>query len=51
MRNKWIAAPYVGWMALFVVAPLIVVLVYALTRENAAGDWDLTIEHFAGMAG
>ena len=51
MRNKWIAAPYVGWMALFVVAPLIVVLVYALTRENAAGDWYLTIENFAGMAG
>ena len=51
MRNKWIAAPYVGWMALFVVAPLIVVLVYALTRENAAGDWYLTMENFAGMAG
>ena len=50
MRNKWIAAPYVGWMALFVVAPLIVVLVYALTRENAAGDWYLTMENFAGMA-
>ena len=51
MRNKWIAAPYVGWMALFVVAPLIVVLVYALTRENAAGDWYLTMENFAGMVG
>ena len=51
MRNKWIAAPYVGWMALFVVAPLIVVLVYALTRESADGSWYLTAENFAGMAG
>ena len=39
MRNKWIAAPYVGWMAVFVAAPLLVVLVYALTgrRRTAAG--------------
>ena len=51
MRNKWIAAPYVGWMALFVVAPLIVVLVYAFTREAADGSWYLTAENFAGMAG
>ena len=51
MRNKWIAAPYVGWMAVFVVAPLIVVLVYALTREAPDGSWYLTAENFAGMAG
>lgn len=51
MRNKWIAAPYVGWMAFFVVAPLIVVLVYAFTRENADGSWYATMENFSGMAG
>ncbi len=41
MKNKlsWFAAPYVGWMASFVVAPSIVVLVYAFTRESAAGGW------------
>ena len=51
MRNKWIALPYVGWMALFVVAPLIVVLVYALSREAADGSWYLTLENFSGMMG
>ena len=51
MRNKWIAAPYVGWMALFVVAPLIVVLVYAVTRQTPDGSWYVTAENFAGMAG
>ena len=51
MRNKWIAAPYVGWMALFVVAPLLVVLAYSLTREAADGSWYFTAENFAGMAG
>ena len=53
MRNRrlaWLSAPYVLWMALFVVAPLVLVLVYALTAETAGG-WYLTLENFAGMAG
>ena len=51
MRNKWIAAPYVGWMAFFVVAPLIVVLIYAFTRESADGSWFITLDNFEGMVG
>ena len=45
MRNKWIAAPYVGWMALFVVAPLILVVVYALTTRDGA----FTLDNFSNM--
>ena len=51
MRNKWITAPYVGWMAFFVVAPLIVVLIYAFTRESADGSWFITLDNFEGMMG
>ena len=51
MRNKWIAAPYVGWMVFFVVAPLIVVLIYAFTRESADGSWFITLDNFEGMVG
>ena len=45
MRNKWIAAPYVGWMALFVVAPLVLVVVYALTTR----DGSFTLDNFSSM--
>ena len=31
MKSKAIAFPYVGWMALFVVAPLVIITVYALS--------------------
>ena len=54
MRNRrlaWLSAPYVLWMALFVVVPLILVVVYAFTAELADGSWQLTLENFAGMAG
>ena len=50
-RLSWLSAPYVLWMALFVVIPLIVVVVYAFTKELAGGAWVLTLENFAGMAG
>ena len=48
MKNKSLSLfsiPYVIWMALFVVAPIIMVLVYALT--DAAGGF--TLENFANM--
>ena len=45
MRNKWLAAPYVGWMALFVVAPLVLVVVYALTTRDGA----FTLDNFSSM--
>ena len=38
MKNKraLFAVPYVGWMALFVVAPIVMVVLYAFT---AASVW------------
>ena len=45
MRTKWLAAPYVGWMALFVVAPLVLVVVYALTTRDGA----FTLDNFSSM--
>ena len=47
MRNKrgLFVIPYVGWMTLFVVAPIIIVFVYALT--TAAGGF--TLENFSRM--
>ena len=45
MRNKlpWLAVPYVVWMALFVVAPIIMVVIYAFS--SAARGF--TLAHFA----
>ena len=45
MKSKGIAIPYVVWMAIFVVAPLILVVVYAITNR----DGSLTAENFASM--
>ena len=47
MKNKLslFAVPYVGWMAIFVVAPIIIMVVYAFS--TAAGDF--TLENFARM--
>ena len=47
MRNKlpWLSVPYVVWMALFVVAPIIMVVIYAFS--SAAGGF--TLANFARM--
>ena len=48
MKNKRLALfniPYVVWMALFVVAPIVMVVVYALS----SADGGFTLEHFANM--
>ena len=45
MKNKWLAAPYVGWMAIFVVAPLILVVVFAFTGQ----DGSITLDNFSNM--
>ncbi|WP_295858455.1 ABC transporter permease [uncultured Oscillibacter sp.] len=44
MKNKGLAAPYVVWMAVFVVAPLILILIYAF--HNGAG---FTLDNFRVM--
>ena len=45
MKNKWLAAPYVVWMAIFVVAPLILVVVFAFTGQ----DGSVTLDNFSNM--
>ena len=47
MKSKAISFPYVGWMAIFVIAPLIMVVVYAFTTR----DWTFTGANFAEMGG
>ena len=47
MKNKrsLLAIPYVGWMAFFVVAPIIMVVIYAFTTA----DFAPTASNFVGM--
>ena len=47
MKNKlsWFAVPYVGWMALMVVIPIFIMVVYAFTTAEFEG----TLENFAEM--
>ena len=33
IKNKWTAAPYLVWMAIFVIVPLLMVIYYALTND------------------
>ena len=44
-KRSLLAMPYVIWMALFVVAPIIVVVIYAFTTAS----FDPTLANFAGM--
>ena len=49
MKNRrlaWLSAPYVLWMALFVVAPLILVVIYAFTNDSGL----FTTQYFSGLA-
>ena len=47
MKNKLsaLSIPYVGWMALFVVAPIVLMVVYAFSTA----DGSFTLENFADM--
>lgn len=45
MKNKALSYPYVGWMALFVVAPIIIITVYAFTGS----DGSFTLSNFQNM--
>ncbi len=52
MRNKrsWFAVPYVVWMALFVVIPIVIMAGYAVTAADpATGELQLTGANFTGM--
>ena len=45
MKAKYFAYPYVLWMAAFVVAPIILVIIYAFTTRDGA----LTLANFSAM--
>ena len=52
MKNKrgWFAVPYVIWMALFVVIPILIMVVYAFTTADpVTGVTELTGGNFTGM--
>lgn len=46
MKKKYLAVPYVAWMAIFVIVPLMLVLVYALGSR----DGSFTLDNFRTMA-
>ena len=46
MKNKAISYPYVGWMGLFVVAPLLIITLYAFTTDGGG----FTLSNFQDMA-
>ena len=45
MKNRGLAIPYVVWMAIFVIAPLILIVVYAITAK----DGSVTLANFSNM--
>ncbi|MCI9402939.1 MAG: ABC transporter permease, partial [Oscillospiraceae bacterium] len=45
MKSKSISYPYVGWMALFVIAPILIITVYAFTTA----DGTFTLGNFQSM--
>jgi len=45
MKSKRFSIPYIIWMAVFVVAPIILVIVYAFTTSNGTP----TLENFSAM--
>ena len=46
MKAKQFVYPYVGWMAVFVVAPILLIITYAFTSSNGA----LTMTNFSAMS-
>lgn len=47
MRAKFFAVPYVVWMAIFVVVPIILIVVYAFTSSSGL----FTLSNFSNMGG
>ena len=45
MRNKALAVPYVVWMAIFVIAPLVLIVAYAFTAKSGG----VTLDNFNKM--
>lgn len=45
MKKKWISYPYIIWMILFIIVPLVLVLGYSLTIRTEDG-LSFTLEHY-----
>ncbi len=45
--KKWIAYPYVLYMLIFILLPLLLTLFYSFTYQNVDGTTGFTIEHFS----
>ena len=45
MKNKFLGIPYIIWMAIFVVAPMFLILAYAFTTR----DGGFTLSNFTNM--
>lgn len=48
MKNKWIASPYVIWSSIFIVVPLLLIVVYSMTKghnQDIVG-FSLTFQNF-----
>jgi len=43
MKGKWLAGPYLFWMALFIIVPMFLVLYYAVTQTAADGTVSFTL--------
>ena len=48
MKTKWLSFPYLIWMCIFIVVPLVLVLVFSLTTDPAQGGGEvhLTLDNF-----
>ncbi|NLJ67319.1 MAG: ABC transporter permease [Clostridiales bacterium] len=45
MKKSWVAYPYVVWMIMFIVVPLILIIFYGTVRTTPQG-MEFTLEHF-----
>ena len=44
MNRKWLATPYLIWMVIFIVIPLLMIFYYAFTVSDSSGT-RFTLEH------
>ena len=46
MKRKQFATPYIVWMILFTVVPLLLILFYAFVKKTDTGSFTVTLEYF-----
>jgi len=49
MKNKWLSAPYLFWMAVFIIIPMVLVFGYAITRTDADGEIYFTMANLQAV--